>query len=59
MNRPKTIPVDYIESGTFVGGEEDAFHFGVREAGPLCVIREEDLDALMVKINTLRALIRR
>jgi hypothetical protein len=33
----KNMLVEYIESGTFVGGEEDAFDLGI-ESGEECVV---------------------
>lgn len=33
----QVVPVEYIESGTFVGGEEDAFNAGIAYADTNCV----------------------
>lgn len=39
MPRKKYMSVEYIESGTFQGGEEDAFHLGATSGAEFVVIR--------------------
>ena len=52
---PRTMPVEYIESGTFVGGEEDAFNFDAREKdASFVVIREADLLSSVNSIAGMR-----
>lgn len=39
----KKISVEYIESGTFVGGEEDCFLAGIKRGDDCFVISEKEL----------------
>lgn len=42
----KTVLVEYLESGTFIGGEEDSFTARI-EPGEVCVVlKKKDFDAL-------------
>lgn len=42
----KKLSVDYIESGTFIGGEEDSYNFGVSDQEAYVVVRTKDLKKL-------------
>lgn len=52
MSRPKKIKfavVDYIKSGTFIGGEEDISNANLDTDGDCVVIKQTDFDALREK----------
>lgn len=57
MHKPKTVEVEYIEKGTFVGGEEESFGLLYDEAregeyeeeeykGGFIVMRKKDFDQM-------------
>jgi hypothetical protein len=48
MKNIKTVLVDYIESGTFVGGEENAFVSGIKIGEQCVVLKEEDYELLLI-----------
>ena len=45
-NSIKTVAVEYIESGTFVGGEEDCYKAKINSDGNYLVIKERDYNNL-------------
>lgn len=47
----KMVPVDYIESGAFVGGEEDCYDAGIRigEKREMVVVFKDELNALIIR----------
>lgn len=47
MKRIKHVPVEYIESGTFVGGEENTYDAKIKR-GEICVVlKKSDFKLLM------------
>lgn len=48
----RTMSVEYIESGTFCGGEEDAYNFDARDKTEFVVIRASALSALRALTET-------
>jgi hypothetical protein len=52
----KTVNVECIESGTFVGGEEETYDAGI-EVGDVCVVmRKEDYKSLKTTANNYKKL---
>lgn len=41
------ITAEYIESGTFVSGEEDSFNLGVRNDSDVIIIKKSDFDKIL------------
>lgn len=41
-----TIEAQYIESGTFVAGEEEVFNAGIERGETVVVMRRADFDAM-------------
>ena len=50
-NKIKVVSVDYIESGTFVGGEEDCYNADINKEEPYVVIKEIDYALLQITAN--------
>lgn len=43
----KYINAEYIESGTFVSGEEDCYNLGLRNDTDVVVIKKSDFDKIL------------
>lgn len=56
MKKPKVVEVEYIESGTFQGGEEDASLAGIERGESCLVIRYSDFTAMWNRIKDLKKL---
>lgn len=42
----KVLRAEYIESGTFIAGGEDTYHFGAERGKEYVVLHEEEFDKL-------------
>lgn len=49
----KHVDVEYIESGTFVGGEEDTYEAGIKHGEACVVVTKEDFDAMVANESEL------
>lgn len=50
----KTVEVEYIESGTFQGGEEDVFTAGIKYDETCIVLKKKDFTAMKSEIVELK-----
>lgn len=46
-NAIKTVDVEYIENGTFVGGEEDCSRAGINDKTEYIVLKKSDYEQLL------------
>lgn len=49
----KKVSVEYIESGTFVGGEEDCFLSGIKRGDDCFVISHQELGKIQNAIDAV------
>lgn len=50
----KTVEVEYIESGTFQGGEEDVFTAGIKYDESCIVVRKKDFARLDASFKAIQ-----
>lgn len=55
----KTVEVQYIESGTFVGGEEDTSNADIERGEDCLVIKKESLSELQELAKTIQERVRK
>lgn len=51
-----TVLVEYIESGTFVGGEEETFIAGIEVSQICVVVKKDDMATLLESVDALKTL---
>ncbi len=49
----KSITAEYIESGTFQGGEEEAFQAGIKYGETVVILKKDTFKALNQRIRVL------